>query len=158
MEAVNTLIQRLRKASDAERAEIKKELIALIRGPEGGHAREAVEQGMKGELLEVKWELEEVLEETAPKKPAPAPAPQPEKPKQPEAPAPGKQISASDLQLMYDDPRGLMLYKTKVGERWFATQVDPRTGQPQTFELHPDEIRQVKAQLQNSPYWVIGSR
>ncbi len=157
MEAVNTLIQRLRKASEAERAEIKKELVALIRGPEGGHAREAVEQGMKGELLEVKWELEEVLEETAPKKPAPPP--QPEKPKPPEAaPAPGKQISASDLQLMYDDPRGLMLYKTKVGERWFATQVDPRTGQPQTFELHPDEIRQVKAQLQNSPYWVIGSR
>ncbi len=162
MEAVNTLIQRLRKADDAERAEIKKELIALIRGQDGGSAREAVEQGMKGELLEVKWELEEVLDETAPKKPAPAPAPAaPEKPAEPPAaaaPPPGKQLTSADLQLMYDDPRGLMLYKTKVGERWFATQVDPRTNQPQTFELHPDEIRQVKAQLQGSPYWVLGSK
>lgn len=159
MEAVQTLIQKLRKASEAERTEIKQELIALIRGADGAQARESVEQGMKGELLEVKWELEEVLEETAPKKPAPAPAPPPkEEAKEPEPPPGGKQISAADLQLMYDDPRGLMLYKTKVGERWFATQVDPRTGQPQTFELHPDEIRQVKAQLQNSPYWVLGSK
>lgn len=155
MEAVTTLIQRLRKADEAERDEIKKELAALLRGPDAVSAREAVETAMKGELLEVQWELEEVLEETAPKKPAPAAPPKPE-PEKPQAPQPGKQISAADLTLMYDDPRGLMLYKTKVGDRWFATQVDPRTGQPQTFELHPEEIKQVKAQLQNSPYWVLG--
>lgn len=155
MEAVTTLIQRLRKADEAGRDEIKKELATLLRGPDAASARDAVETAMKGELLEVQWELEEVLEETAPKKPAPATPPKPE-PEKPQAPQPGKQISAADLTLMYDDPRGLMLYKTKVGDRWFATQVDPRTGQPQTFELHPEEIKQVKAQLQNSPYWVLG--
>lgn len=159
MEAVDNLIRRLRKADDAARAEIKQSLIDLVRGPDGGSAREAIEGAMKGELLEVQWELEEVLEATAPKKaapPPPPPAPEPEKPA--EKPGKDKQLTAADLTLMYDDPRGLMLYKTKVGERWFATQVDPRTGQPQTFELHPQEIVQVKAQLANSPYWVLGSK
>lgn len=159
MEAVDNLIRRLRKADDAARAEIKQSLIDLVRGPDGGSAREAIEGAMKGELLEVQWELEEVLEATAPKKaapPPPPPAPEPEKPA--EKPGKDKQLTAADLTLMYDDPRGLMLYKTKVGDRWFATQVDPRTGQPQTFELHPQEIVQVKAQLANSPYWVLGSK
>ena len=59
--------------------------------------------------------------------------------------------------LVYDDPRGLMLHKAKVGERWFATQVDPRTGTPQTFELHAQEITALKQQLASSPYWLLGA-
>jgi hypothetical protein len=43
-----------------------------------------------------------------------------------------------------------------VGDRWFATQVDPRSGQPQTFELHASEVSQLKMQLMGSPYWVTG--
>ena len=156
MEVVNTLIRKLRRANDAERAEIKKELTDLLRGADAGQVREAVEQALKGELLEVQWELEEVLEATAPKKAAPPPPKQPEPP--PEKPNEPRQLTAADLQLMYNDPRGLMLHKTKVGDRWFATQVDPRTGRPQTYELHPDEIPEVKAKLQSSPYWVIGGR
>lgn len=165
MEAVIDLIRKLRRADDEARAAIKAELIALGKGPDGAHVRETIEGAMRGEVLEVQWELEEVVEVLTPKKPAPPPKPEPPKaPPKPEAakaPAkdePGKprQISAADLTLMYDDPRGLMLYKTKVGERWFATQVDPRTGQPQTFELHPDEVKAVKQQLAGSPYWVIG--
>ena len=155
MEAVQNLIRRLRQADDAERAAIKEELIALLRGRDAGGARETIEAALKGELLEVQWELEEVLEATAPKKPTPPPGPPP-KP-EPEPPK-NKQLSAADLTLVYDDPRGLMLYKTKVGERMFASQVDPRTGQPQTIELHPDEVKAAKAQLQNSPYWVIGGK
>lgn len=165
MEAVIDLIRKLRRADDEARAAIKAELIALGQGPDGAHVRETIEGAMRGEVLEVQWELEEVVEVLTPKKPAPPPKPEPPKappkPEAPKAPAkdePGKprQISAADLTLMYDDPRGLMLYKTKVGERWFATQVDPRTGQPQTFELHPDEVKAVKQQLAGSPYWVIG--
>jgi hypothetical protein len=153
MDTVDTLIRQLRKADEGERAKIREALIALVRGSDGAHVRELIEQAMRGELLEVQWELEEVLEATAPKKPTPAPAkPEPPPPAQP------KTLSAADLTLMYDDPRGLMLYKTRVGDRWFATQVDPRSGQPQTFELHPDEVKQIKTQLQNSPYWVLGSR
>ena len=84
--------------------------------------------------------------------PAPADPDPPE-----EEPDPNAPLTAADLDMVYDDPRGLMLHKSKVGERWFATQVDPRTGQPQTFELHAHELEQLKAQLQGSPFWRLGS-
>lgn len=154
MEAVEKLIARLRRANDAERAAVRVELEALLRGPDAGQAREAVEGALRGELLEVQWELEEVLEATAPKKKAPPPAPAPASEVVP--PDPNKPLTSKDLVLVYDDPRGLMLHRSKVGDRWFATQVGPN-GQPQTFELHADEVRQVKTQLQGSPYWVLGS-
>jgi len=50
-----------------------------------------------------------------------------------------------------------MLHKSKVGDRWFATQVDPQTGQPQTFELQPYEVKQLQTQLKGSPYWLVGA-
>lgn len=75
----------------------------------------------------------------------------------PADPQKGQRLSAKDLDLIYDDPRGLALHRTKDGKRWFATQVDPYTRQPQTFELHPSEITQIKTQLQGSPYWLLGA-
>jgi hypothetical protein len=48
------------------------------------------------------------------------------------------------------------VHKSKVGDRWFLTQIDPRTYQPQTFELRPEEVSQLKIQLQGSPFWVPG--
>ena len=63
----------------------------------------------------------------------------------------------SDLDMVYDDPRGLQLYKHKKQERWFAVQADPMSGQPRMFELHPSEVTQLRAQLQGSPYWVLGA-
>ena len=68
-----------------------------------------------------------------------------------------KKLNPSDLVLVYDDPRGLLLHRTKTGDRWFATQADPRTQQPQTFELRAQEISQLKVQLAGSPYWVLGA-
>ena len=53
-------------------------------------------------------------------------------------------LTAADLDMVYQDPRGLVLHRTKTGERWFATQVDPRTGQPGTFELHRQEVDGLK--------------
>jgi hypothetical protein len=156
MEEVDRLIEKLRKASWQEREPIKAELVQLAKGPSGKQAIEHIESVRKGELLEVQWELEEVVEAASPKKPEPAKkpeaAPPPEKPADPNAP-----LTAKDLVLVYDDPRGLLLHKSKVGDRWFATQYDQRTGQPQTFELHPSEITQLKSQLAGSPYWVIGA-
>jgi hypothetical protein len=119
--------------------------------------RSYLDNAKRGELLEVQWEIEEVVDATTPKKldppkKAPEPAPEPEAP-----PDPSKPITQKDLTVVYDDPRGLVLHKTKVGDRWFATQVDPRTGQPQTFELHAQEVAQLKTQLAGSPYWVLGS-
>jgi serine/threonine protein kinase len=72
-------------------------------------------------------------------------------------PDPNRPLTMKDLVTIYDDPRGLVLHRSKVGNRWFATQADPYTGQPQTFELRPAEISQLKAQLAGSPYWVLGA-
>ncbi|MDP2316035.1 MAG: hypothetical protein Q8P41_24270 [Pseudomonadota bacterium] len=155
MEEVDRLIDGLRKASHTEREPLKQQLIALASGPKGATVRDHIDTVRRGELLEVQWELEEVLDATAPKKP--------EEPKKvveapPEAPPDANRpLTAKDLVLVYDDPRGLMLHKAKVGERWFATQMDQRSGQPQTFELHAAEITQLKTQLAGSPYWVIGA-
>ncbi|NOY27382.1 MAG: hypothetical protein GXP62_16065, partial [Oligoflexia bacterium] len=66
-------------------------------------------------------------------------------------------LTSADLDAVYDDPNGLMLHKSKVGDRWFATQVDPQTGQPQTFELQPYEVKQLQTQLKGSPYWLVGA-
>lgn len=156
MEIVEQLVARLRVASLAEREVVKQEMIAAIREAAGNSVRDAFDTARKGELLEIQWEIEEVLEAVAEPKAAPAPAPAP--PPEPEAP-PGqpKPLTSKDLTLMYDDPRGLLLHKSKVGDRWFATQVNPQTQQPQTFELHPQEVAQLKVQLAGSPYWVQGS-
>ncbi len=146
---IDALVARLRKADDTAKAE----LTMLCSGDDGARARELLDNSMKGELLETRWEIEDVLEATTPRKPQ---APKPPEPEE-EPEDPNRPLSASDLDLVYDDPRGLMLHKSKVGDRWFATQMDPRTGQPQTFELHPTEIQQLKAQLQGSPYWLVGA-
>lgn len=156
MEEVDRLVAALRQAPWDAREPIKKDLQARAAGPAGAKVREHLENLKRGELLEVQWEIEEVLEAVTPKQAEPpkkeAPAPPPEAP-----PDPNRPLTAKDLVLAYDDPRGLLLHKTKAGpERWFATQADPRTGQPQTFELHAQEIAQLKGQLANSPYWVIG--
>ncbi|MFZ5482433.1 MAG: hypothetical protein ACOZNI_37065 [Myxococcota bacterium] len=156
MQEVDALVSRLRKAGYNEREPVKQELLALARGPEGAKVREHLESVKRGELLEIQWEIEEVIDATAPKKPE-APKKQEAAPPPPPPEDPNRPLTAKDLVLVYDDPRGLMLHKAKVGERWFATQFDPRSGQPQTFELHPQEIAQLKAQLQGSPYWVIGA-
>lgn len=156
MEEVDKLIAALRKASYKEREPIKEQLLALARGPDGSAVRSHLDNAKRGELLEVQWEIEEVVDATTPKKAEPPKKVEP--PPAPEAPPdPNKPITQKDLTLVYDDPRGLILHKTKVGDRWFATQVDPRTGQPQTFELHPQEVTQLKTQLAGSPYWVVGS-
>ncbi|MCB9780894.1 MAG: hypothetical protein H6742_20160 [Alphaproteobacteria bacterium] len=148
---IDALVARLRDGDD----DAKAALVAACSGADGARARELLENAMKGELLETRWEIEDVLEETTPKKAAPA-TPEPEPEPEPES-DPNRPLTAADLDLVYDDPRGLMLHKSKVGDRWFATQVDPRTGQPQTFELHPQEVQQLKAQLQGSPYWLVGA-
>lgn len=158
MESVDSLIAELRSAKVTDRPPIKQQLVSLASGPEGTLVREHLDTIKRGELLETQWEIEDVLDETAPAPPTPIEPEAEETP--PEAPAeddPNRQLTAADLELVYDDPRGFMLHKSKVGNRWFATQVDPRTAQPQTFELQTQEIEQIRAQLKGSPYWLIGS-
>ena len=161
MESVDTLISTLQAAPYDKRDSIKKTLVALALGDNGSAVREHLQSIKRGALLELQWEIEDILEESAP--PPIEPPPSAEPPKAPPEPEPEPEpvdpnapLTAADLDLVYDDPRGLMLHKSKVGDRWFATQVDPQTGQPQTFELHAHELEQLKTQLQGSPNWRIG--
>ncbi len=165
MDAVDSLVEQLRKASYTGREAIKAQLITLAGGADGAAVREQLDSAKRQELLEIQWEIEEVLEATTPKRappeapatPEPAPAPPAEEAPPAEPPGPGRALSMKDLVTVYDDPRGLLLHKSKVGDRWFATQADPYTGQPQPFELRAAEVAQLKQQLARSPYWVLGA-
>ncbi len=146
--ALDEVIVRLRRASWKERDAIKAELHALAEAaPVRDTVRDHLADAARGiSDLEVRWEIEEVVEAL---KPPPAPV---EKPPEEEA-----KKGAPDFVLVYDDPRGLQLFKTKTGDRWAAQQVDPRTGQPMSFELHAQEVEQLKTKLRGSPYWVLGA-
>ena len=165
MDAIDQLIAKLRSASFADRPQIKSELLVLATSDEASEVREHLESIKRGELLEIQWEIDDVLEESAPAPTQPIEDSEVESAaeevdttteSEDETADSNAPLTAADLDMVYDDPRGFMLHKSKVGERWFATQVDPRTGQPQTFELHANEIEQIKGQLQGSPYWRIG--
>lgn len=153
VQALDGLVQRLAAAGWKERDAIKAELIAVAGSIERGTAVARLEDLKKDLVLEVRWEIDEVIDALAPPPAAPEPESEPEE----EPEDPNRPLSAADLKLVYDDPRGFTLHKHKTADRWFATQRDPRTGQPQTFELHPQEIEQLKKQLTGSPYWVLGS-
>jgi hypothetical protein len=150
-DGLDGLIAKLAAASWKERDPIKAQLMeAAGQLPDRKGVLAHLDQARRDiQELEVRWEIEEVIEKLTP--------PPPAKAEEPKAPDKNKQLTAADLNLVYDDPRGLMLHKTKVGERWFATQRDPRTGQPQTFELRAEEVSQLKMQLAGSPYWILGA-
>ncbi len=158
MDHIDALIRELKSADDDRVDAIKTELIQLSLADR--LVREHIESEARSQVLIVQWELDEVVEAATPKAPEPVKEPEPEpepEPEEPEEPEEPKQLTAADLDVVYDDPRGLVLHRTKDGARWFATQVDPRTMQPQTFELHATEIEQLQTKLAGSPYWVIGN-
>ena len=150
-DALDALVKELVGASWKERDPIKAKIEALAATfPDRKSVLEHLEAAQRQiQDLEVRWEIGEVVEKLTPP-PPPKPAEKPAEDK-------NRPLTAADLTVAYDDPRGLMLHKTKVGDRWFATQRDPRSGQPQTFELRPEEIAQLKTQHAGSPYWVIGA-
>ena len=153
IEAIDGALEQLRVAHWKERDAIKEELLALARSASSlDRIRGHLEDARKGLSLEQRWEVDEVLEALKPE-----PEPEPEVAEE-EVPEENRPLSMADLNLVYDDPRGLQLYRTRRSpERWFAMQTDPRTGQPQTFELQGAELTQLKSQLTGSPYWVLGS-
>ena len=65
MEAINTLIDALRTANHDARTDIKAEIIALAKGDDGSAVREHLENLKRGELLEIQWEIDDVLDESA---------------------------------------------------------------------------------------------
>ena len=153
MTEIDALIQHLRDADEAGRVLIRDKLLSACQGDAGKDVQDYLATTARQEVLEVQWELEEVLETVNP----PPPPPEPEEAEEAEEAgesAPKAPPQAADLDLVYNDPRGLAVHRTKDASRWFATQVDPRTGSPQTIELRDAEISQLKMQLSGSPYWV----
>jgi hypothetical protein len=157
-ESVRALVIQLRGADDDVIERVKSELITMCDDTHRTSIRDVLTSLKRGELLEVQWEIEEVLEATEPVVAEPEPDPEPE-PETEDAPEdPNRPLTASDLVAVYDDPSsGIMLHRTKTGDRWFLTQVDPMSGQPRTMPLHPEDVQQIKAQLEGSPYWILGA-
>ena len=151
MEVVDALIARLRSTDDDDvRDELKAEMVALGDTLGRSSLRGYVESALKEELLEVKWELEEVIEALAPPKKDDEPEPEPEPVDDPTQRA----LRPSEIDLVYDDPRGLRIYKSKVDDRWVVSQIDPRVNQPVTYEIPGEEAEPIKTQLAGSPYWL----
>ena len=151
------IVAKLVAASWSDRDGFKAELLAAA----GAVAPLAVvqpwlEERAKSLEMELRWELEEVIEDL---QPAPEPEPEPEEEAAEEEPVdPNAPLKASDLDLVYDDPRGIRVHRTKKEpKRWFLTQMDPYSGQPRSMELQPTELAEIKTQLAGSPYWVLGS-
>jgi hypothetical protein len=157
MESLQELIALLRDSDEAGRTLVREKLLVLCREKGGSDIQAQLQSIAKGEILEVQWEIEEVLEELAPP-PAPVVPPEvSEEPKEEKSPPPPDgRLNTADLDMVYEDPRGLVLHRTKTGDRWFATQVDPGTGKPGTFELQPQEVDTLKSRLEGSPYWAPG--
>lgn len=149
MEPIDALIAKLRDTDDDDvRDEIKDAMVAYAEQHSKSEVREHLESAMKEELLEVQWELEEVIETLSPPKKQPEPEPEEE-----DDPA-ERALRPSEIELVYNDPRGIRLYKSKVDDRWVVSQIDPRIGQPVTYELPGTEAANIKAQLAGSPYWL----
>ena len=152
--AVEAIITRLSEAHWSERDAIREELLSMVKDNDVQvEVQDYLERRRKELPLEVRWEIDEVLETLIPE---PEQTPEVEETEEP-PPEPEGQLSMSDLTMVYDDPRGLVLYRTKTGDRWLASQANPNTGQPQMFELSSDEVGKLKEQLAGSPYWVLGS-
>ena len=157
MEHIDVLVRKLVSADWKQRDSVKAELLAAAGESKDSESVIAHLEESKREInsLEIRWEIDEVIEALTPVPDEPEPEPEPEPEADPEDP--NRPLSASDLNLVYDDPRGLMLHKSKVGERWFVTQVDPYTRQPMTQEIPLEQLDAIKSQLTGSPYWVLGS-
>ncbi|MFT4623543.1 MAG: hypothetical protein ACI8PZ_002199 [Myxococcota bacterium] len=156
MERIDAIVQKLVAADWKGRDAVKAELLAAAQQHADAVSLIDHLESAKREIhsLEVRWEIDEVIEAITPPPPEPDPEDEPEPEPEPD---PNRPLSAADLDLVYDDPRGLMLHRSKVGDRWFATQVDPYDGNPRTQEVPPAQVAGMKAQLKGSPHWLLGS-
>ena len=116
-----------------------------------------IEGAARRERLELQWKLEEIIEEFAPPPPPKAEEPAEEEPEPEPEPEPdydpNTPLRAEDLEIIYDDPRGIVIHEHKTQGFWLLTQVDPMSGQPQTVQVPTDQQASIKAQLLGSPYW-----
>lgn len=151
-DSLDQWIERLKTAPWRDRESVKEGLLQFSRDNLSERLKETLSASRKSLKLELRWEIDEILEALEPPEEPEAPAE--EAPEEVEEPQDAAPLSMADLVPVYDDPRGLTLYTDKAGERWFATQMDPRSGRPATFEVPPHQVPQIRAQLMGSPYWL----
>lgn len=139
------LISELKSASPSGQ-DILCEEILQIGQSNPSEAASILKRLLKFERLNLQWLLEEVIETLDPP---------PTTKSDEELDDPSKRaLRSSELELVYNDPRGIRLYKSNVDSRWMLIQIDPQTGMPMQQELQPDQAEMIKQQLGGSPYWV----
>ena len=138
------------RAADEERCEdIKKELLELAKSYGPSNTISLLESVKDGERLPVQWELEEVIEMLEPTKNNAKKVTEEE-----EDDPTNRRLRGSELELYYNDPRGIRLFKSKVDDRWVLMQLDPRTGGMLQNEISGQKAAGIVQQLMGSPYWV----
>ena len=146
----NALLESLRIAVQKEDEELtenlKQELITL--GMEMGkkHLAGNLRSLKAKEKIPVQWELEEIIDVLDPPKVKEVVEDDPSK----------RQLRSNELIHIYQDPRGLSLFASKVDGRWVVMQMDPRTGGIHRQEIPEEGVSQIKASIPpTSPYWLV---
>ena len=133
--------------TNEEQVELEKgHIIALAESYEAKEIAQILELRKPKELLPIQWELEEIIEALDPADTTPE-EDDDDDPCQ-------RRLRASELELVYSDPRGLQLFTSKVDDRWVVMQMDPYTGGMTQKEIPGDQAEHIKRQLAGSPYWV----
>ncbi len=160
-DAIDALLRSVRHDRDAWEGAFAT-LRSYLEGELRQAARDLLRAAARRERLELQWKLEELLEETmSPEEKAKAARAKAKADAEADK-AEGEEATGNvmtplrpeDLVPIYDDPRGLMIHRHKTDGRWFLTQIDPQTGQPQTVELPEQHKVQVRQELAGSPYWL----
>src|SRR5690606_30998596 len=75
---IDAIVERLQQAAVDDRDAIREELLAFCLERPSETVRQHLETARKGLSLELRWEIDEVLEALQPKAPEPEPEPEPE--------------------------------------------------------------------------------
>ena len=118
----------------------KEQLVQLAESENKSDVVSALETQKRREILLVQWELEEVLNILNPPK---------EDVVEDEDDPSKRQLRMSELELVHQDPRGLMLYRSKVDDRWVVIQVEPYTRQMMRNDITAEQGQNLYQQLTN---------
>ena len=144
-EQYKTLISELKTASVNRQDAICEELLAIGQS-DPATAASLLTELVKFERLSIQWLIEEVVEQLVP--------PSEESEEEVDDPS-TRPLRSSELELVYDDPRGIRLYRSKVDDRWMLIQIDPQSGMPMQQELQAEQATPILRQLAGSPYWLV---
>ncbi len=135
------------KKDDEETVDaLKKQLLELASVSSNKNLANNLRSLMPKEKLPVQWEIEEVIDILDPPK---------EKEIEEDDPS-QRQLRSSEITPIYQDPRGLSIFASKVDGRWVVMQMDPRSGGMHRQEIPEDRVAQIKASIPpTSPYWLV---